>query len=131
MYQKPKFVNNDEYLSCDFSVHVHFEEAVTEKEAAENIERFIQTDGLLPKWVHMGFPRIKSGDVLKETLVKSCGEARWVSLGPEHGDHIHCACSNCGHTEEAIRAVHIGRSSDDYTGVVYNFCPKCGSHMSI
>lgn len=65
------------------------------------------------------------------------GEARrngllnsyWRSLGSE-GDHIHCECSNCKYTTEAINAVEIGSSSDEYVGVRWNFCPRCGQPMS-
>lgn len=55
--------------------------------------------------------------------------AYWRSLAYKN-DHIHCECSCCGWVTENITAVKIGSTSDDYVGIVYRFCPKCGSMMN-
>lgn len=57
------------------------------------------------------------------------GHAYWRSLAYKN-DYIHCECSCCGWVTENITAVKIGSTSDDYVGVVYRFCPNCGSMMN-
>ena len=49
----------------------------------------------------------------------------------EHNDHTWCSCSNCKFTVENYKAVKQGISSDDYVGVRWTFCPKCGKRMAI
>lgn len=55
-------------------------------------------------------------------------EAYWTSQ-EERNDYIWARCSKCGFTVEALRCVKTGRSSNDYTGVKWPFCPRCGRRM--
>lgn len=65
------------------------------------------------------------------TITEPAGKtAKWLNCA-EHNDHMHAVCSNCGFMEEAIRVVETGKSSDDYVKVKWNYCPKCGSKMSV
>lgn len=45
-------------------------------------------------------------------------------------DFINCECSNCGCKVPAIDAVQFGQTSSDYVGIIYRFCPRCGSPMA-
>lgn len=47
------------------------------------------------------------------------------------GDYLWAECSMCGFRVENYKAVTIGRSSDNYVGVAYKYCPKCGSKMGV
>lgn len=47
------------------------------------------------------------------------------------GDYGNVECSECGYIVANYRAVKIGDSSIHYTGVEYNFCPKCGTKMTV
>lgn len=49
----------------------------------------------------------------------------------DRNDHTWCQCSNCGFLVENYRAVKQGISSNDYVGVLWKFCPKCGKRMAI
>lgn len=49
----------------------------------------------------------------------------------KQNDYSHAECSECGFIISNYLAVIIGLSSDDYVGVQYNFCPKCGAEMSV
>lgn len=49
----------------------------------------------------------------------------------ELNDHTWCQCSNCGFMIENYVAVKQGISSDDYIGVEWPYCPKCGKRMAI
>lgn len=62
-----------------------------------------------------------------QTLTDNC-LPYWKPCSDRH-DYIHCECSRCGLMLEAVEAVHIGDSSDDYTGVKYKWCPNCGAYM--
>ncbi len=59
---------------------------------------------------------------------KPAPTAYWTSQ-EEKNDHLWARCSCCGFTVENYKAVEQGSSSDDYTGVKWPFCPKCGSRM--
>lgn len=56
--------------------------------------------------------------------------AFWNSRA-EQNDHAWCQCSNCGFMVENYVAVKQGISSDDYIGVEWPYCPKCGKRMAI
>lgn len=133
MYENPTPTLDDEYVSTHFVIPLNFDDPMTAKEAAENIENYIKTNGLPPEWVRLGAAKLLASpeqlNVLKDKVTRPRLSGEWLSLG-NRGDHIHCECSICGHREEAIRAVKIGSSSDEYTGTVYRFCPKCGSSMA-
>ena len=57
-------------------------------------------------------------------------QGKWKNRA-EHKDYAHAECSECGFITHNYNAVLIGLSSDDYIGVQYNFCPKCGAEMSV
>lgn len=59
-----------------------------------------------------------------------CGKAEWISR-EKHNDFLHVECSCCGYVIENHIAVKMGKSSTDYIGVNYKYCPKCGSKMNI
>lgn len=44
-------------------------------------------------------------------------------------DHLWAECSNCGFRQESYKVVELGRSSDDYVGVRWHYCPLCGARM--
>lgn len=133
-YQNPIPSLDDEYVSTDFSMGFHFEEPMTIKDAAENLENYIKTCGLPPEWVKMGkVSFLESPEKLnkiKDRLGKERLHGEWLPLGKRENNWIHCECSICGHREEAFRAVMTGKNSGDYTEAVYRFCSKCGSSMS-
>lgn len=133
MYKNPKPTLDDEYVSRHFVIPLNFDDPMTARDAAENIENYIKTNGLPPEWVRLGAAKLLASpeqlNILKDRLMNPRLSGEWVPLAPK-GDHIHCVCSVCGHMEEAIRAVNIGRSSDEYTSTVYKFCPRCGSSMA-
>ena len=54
----------------------------------------------------------------------------WLNRA-KHNDHLWAECSECGFRVENYKAVETGVSSDDYVGVKYNYCPKCGSKMIV
>lgn len=56
--------------------------------------------------------------------------AYWESR-EEYNDFLHVQCSNCGFWANNYEAVKIGRSSVDYVGVIYKYCPKCGREMKV
>lgn len=57
-------------------------------------------------------------------------KAKWKNR-KRYNDHLWAECSKCGFMVENYKAVVTGRSSDEYVGVLYNYCPKCGSKMSV
>lgn len=57
-------------------------------------------------------------------------EGYWKDRGDEN-DFTWSECSECGFIEDSLKTVKVGRSSTDYIGVKYNFCPICGAHMSL
>lgn len=60
---------------------------------------------------------------------KGSATAYWRSLAYRN-NFIHCECSVCEFRIEAIKAVKIGKRSEEYVDVIYRFCPNCGSPMS-
>lgn len=62
--------------------------------------------------------------------LESTSKARWKHRGV-HNDFIWAECSSCGFRVESLKAVKIGRTSTDYTGVIYKFCPICGKQMEV
>lgn len=133
-YQNPIPSLDDKYVSTDFAMAFHFDEPMTEKEAAENLEHYVKTHGVPEGWVHMGKNKeLVSPDklnMLKDRIGRERIHGEWLCLGESQNDWIHCQCSICGHTEEAIRAVKTGSSSGDYIEAIYKFCCKCGSIMT-
>mgnify|MGYP007037159554 CR=1 FL=1 len=73
--------------------------------------------------------------------MKECFKRRYKELGVSnhaywrhrgaHKDFLWCECSNCGFRVEAYKAVSTGRSSTDYVGVKYKYCPMCGKEMRV
>ena len=57
-------------------------------------------------------------------------KGKWKNRS-EYNDHLWAECSECGFQVENYKAVEIGRSSDDYVAVKWNYCPKCGAKMSV
>ena len=57
-------------------------------------------------------------------------KAKWRSR-KKYNDHLWVECSSCGFRVENYKAVIIGDSSDEYAGVLYKYCPKCGSKMGV
>lgn len=134
MYKNPTPNLDDEYVSRHFGISMHFEDPMTAEDAAKNFENYVKTNGLPTEWVRLGKIRMlatpKQQNILKDKLLSPRLQGEWLPMGKTHHDYIHCKCSICGHTEEAIRTVKIGRSSDEYIGTIYKFCPKCGSSMA-
>lgn len=133
MYKNPIPSLDDEYVSDHFAISVRFEDPMTAKDAAENIEHYIKVNGLPQGWVHPGAIKMLASpgqqNILKDKIMKPRLSGEWVSLGHK-GDYNHCACSVCGHMEEAVHARETGSFSDEHTGTVYKFCPECGSSMA-
>lgn len=49
----------------------------------------------------------------------------------EYNDHLWAECSECGFRQENYKVVEIGKSSNDYIKVIWNYCPICGAKMSV
>lgn len=133
MYQNPIPTLDDEYVAQDFAISLHYRELMTAKEAAESFSAYVKEHGLPTNWMRIGEARLLATpeqlNKLKDKMLEPRLEGEWLPLANKN-NYIHCICSVCGYMDEAIRAVTIGRSSDEYTGAKYKFCPNCGSSMA-
>jgi hypothetical protein len=48
-----------------------------------------------------------------------------------YNDYLWVECSNCDFRVEATTAVITGKSSTDFVGVKYKYCPNCGKPMEV
>lgn len=66
-----------------------------------------------------------------ETNIASLENNAYWKNRAYRNDFIWAECSNCGFIVENYKAVKLGKSSSDYVGVKYKFCPICGKEMRV
>ena len=68
-------------------------------------------------------------DILYDEVV-IMKKAKWKNRSEYH-DYLFTECSSCGFRVESYKAVKTGRSSAEYTDIIYKYCPICGAKMTV
>ena len=84
--------------------------------------------GTMPKYykIHSDGCAVELEPIYEELIPVKHG--RWKNRA-HLNDHLWAECSNCGFRQENYKVVKLGRSSDDYVGVRWHYCPNCGAKM--